>query len=273
MTDASAPPADTVTPEAIALMEALDQVEPDAPTACAGWTTHDILAHLTAGSKELADLIGETLDGRPDRATRGFEERELPFRTLPHDELREQLFTQSLRKRAAYDALAERVEDPTILFTGTRISVAELETHSRSEAAIHRWDLVGDDAVSDTLLAQPELTAHAVKVLNRMPVLDESARALAARVTTTLARPLRAVLRSPGQVDVVFLASGEGGCFEIADRPAEGDVVLTTDAAGRLLALWGRRSASRPLDVAGDPALVASLQQIWWPRAQAWPPA
>jgi hypothetical protein len=38
---------------------------------------------------------------------------------------------------------------PAIAFTGTRATVAEFETHGRSEAAIHRWDLVGDDDIGE----------------------------------------------------------------------------------------------------------------------------
>jgi uncharacterized protein (TIGR03083 family) len=70
-----------------ALAAALEHAEPSAPTACAGWTAHDIAAHLAAGAKEMADLIEEHLAGRPPRATQGYEERERPFRALDQDEL------------------------------------------------------------------------------------------------------------------------------------------------------------------------------------------
>ena len=33
-------------PEPAALAEVLEDVEPSAPTACAGWTAHDVVAHL-----------------------------------------------------------------------------------------------------------------------------------------------------------------------------------------------------------------------------------
>jgi hypothetical protein len=148
-----------------------------------------MVAHLAAGAKEVADLIEESLDGLPERPTRGFEERELPFRALLHDELRNRLVAENKRKLIAYDALRERSDNPTISFTGTRVSVEEMEMHSRSEAAIHRWDLVGDDDASNELLAQPELTAHAVKVLDRMVTLDESARALGVRARKAAGRP------------------------------------------------------------------------------------
>jgi len=42
--------------EGTALMATVDDASPTAPTACAGWTTHDIVAHFAPGSKEIADL-------------------------------------------------------------------------------------------------------------------------------------------------------------------------------------------------------------------------
>jgi hypothetical protein len=54
--------------EAHALMSTLSEVSPSAPTACVGWSAHHIVAHLAAGSKEIADLIEERLlAGRPGR--------------------------------------------------------------------------------------------------------------------------------------------------------------------------------------------------------------
>jgi hypothetical protein len=260
--------------EGRALLAAIDQLPPDAPTACGGWTAHHIAAHLAAGAKETADLIDERLDGRPDRPTRPFEEREAPFRAMSHDELRARLVAENVRKMAAWDALAEQTADSAITFTGTRITVDELETHSRSEAALHRWDLVGDDDTSGRLLAQPELTAHAVKVLNRMPVLTESARSLGVRAVQAGLPPLRLVFRSPDQPDepdVVLVVGRANSHFELADRPVGGDITLTTGAGNRLLVLWGRRSTSRSIAIEGSAALVAALDRVVWPNAKPWP--
>jgi hypothetical protein len=257
--------------EGRALLAAIDQLPPEAPTACAGWTAHDIAAHLAAGAEETADLIDERLDGRPVRPTRRFEGREAPFRAMGHDELRARLVTENVRMMAAWDALAEQTADPAIAFTGTRVTVDELETHSRSEAALHRWDLVGDDDTSGRLLAQPELTAHAVEVLNRMPVLTESARSLGIRARGAGLAPLRLLFRSPDQPDVpdVVLVIGRvASHFELADGPVGADITLTTDAGSRLLVLWGRRSTRRRLDIEGNAALVAALERVVWPNAQ-----
>jgi len=255
--------------EGRALLTALADTAPDAATACEGWTAHDIAAHLAAGAKEVADLAEERLAGSPERATRGFDEREAPLRDLPHDQLLHELVEHNKRKLAAYAALAGTSE-PDIAFTGTRLSVDELETHSRSEAAIHRWDLVGDDDASTALLSQPELTAHALKVLNVMPILNESARALGERALGS--RPgTRVVLRSAGHFDVVFVADSTGSRFEIVEEgAAEGDARVTSDPAQRLLTLWGRRSVERPLETDGDPRLLTALNDIFWPHAQRW---
>src|SRR5206468_3540706 len=58
--------------EGRALLAAIDALPPSAPTACTGWTAHEIVAHLTAGAKEIADLIEESIAGQPPRPTLGF---------------------------------------------------------------------------------------------------------------------------------------------------------------------------------------------------------
>jgi uncharacterized protein (TIGR03083 family) len=257
-----------------ALAAVLGDLEPTAPTACAEWTVHDLVAHLAAGAKETAELVEGHLAGQPARPTRGFDERERPFRALAHDELLVALAEQSRRKLAALDALADRDDHDAVAFTGTTMTAAQFQTHARSEAALHRWDLVGDDDLSHQLLGQPELTRHAVAVLNAMPVLDESAR------IRQSPEPRRIVLTSPGQPDVVIEARPAGARFElveeqaVADRdgPATGDILLATDAANRLLILWGRRSSQRRLTIETDGLGFGTIEPVLWPAAIPWPP-
>ena len=52
--------------------------------------------------------------------------------------------------------------------------VAHLAAGPQGIADLIEEKLAGSDAVSDELLAQPELTDHAVGVLNAMPILNES---------------------------------------------------------------------------------------------------
>ena len=162
--------------EFLAFYDVLKDTPPEAPTACAGWTAHELVAHLTAGAEEMADLVERTLRDAPERPTRGFEEREAPWRAVPDDELRSALLGQGGRLMAALDELYERDPDRTVLFTGCRLTASQLATHCRSESAIHRWDLVGDDDIGAALLAQPVLVEHGRFLLAAMPALTEGAR-------------------------------------------------------------------------------------------------
>jgi hypothetical protein len=225
------------------------------------------VAHLAAGAKEIADLIEEKLEGRPDRATRGFEEREAPFRAMEHEHLKDELVAHNLRKLAGYAALPE---DAWIAFTGTEITRGQLDTHSRSEAAIHRWDLVGDDDIGAELLSQPDLTSHAVWVLSSMSMLNESARALEVRAAATGHPSTKIGLRTVGQPNVVLVANPSSPHFEIGSDADAPDVILTMPAHHRLLALWGRRPTALDMTVAGDRDLLPVADRVLWPEAVPW---
>jgi hypothetical protein len=256
--------------ETQALMEALERVAPTSPTACGEWNAHDIVAHLAAGGKENADLIEAKLAGLPQRATRGFAEREAPFAALPDDELRRALVVEGQRKRTAIDSLAES-DEPFFEFTGRTFTVAQAKTHTRSEAAIHRWDLVGDDDLSEQLLSQVDLTAHAVDVLNSLPSLFEAPGSRAEHAG--LASDLRIVLRAPGTNDVIYGRTARGATFELAnDCVGAADAMVTTDAVNRLLTIWGRRSTERSLTIDTDSVAPELLESVLWPAAVPWPP-
>jgi hypothetical protein len=96
------------------------------------------------------------------------------------------------------------------------------------------------------------------------------------RVTERQKRPdgserLRIVFRSPHQPDVVLSACHGSSRFELADHPAPGDVILTTDPANRLLTLGGRRSSNHEITINGDGAVLPIPDTALWPNAQAWP--
>jgi uncharacterized protein (TIGR03083 family) len=249
--------------ESLALMETLAGADPGARTACTEWTVHELVAHLAAGAKENADLIEDALAGRPARATRAFAEREAAFVAMPDARLRVALIEESQRKFAALEALAARGPDATYPFTGRPFTAALATIHGRSEAAIHRWDIVGDDEVGLELLSAPELTRHAVEILNALPILTE---APAARAGVAQVRRLRIVLRSPAEPDVLVDITPEGSRFELAgvDQPAEGDAVVTTDSAHRLLSIWGRRSDRHRIAIDADPGLWARVAAVLW---------
>ncbi len=162
--------------EATAFLATLDRTAPRAPTACAGWTAHELVAHLTAGAAEMAELTEAVTNGHAERATRDFSAREAPYRGHGRRRPAQPLVVEAIRLSTAIDALDVGGTPRTVPFAGRRLGADELAMHGRSEAALHRWDLAGDDDVSAELLAQPELTAHAVEVLNTM--LDASPEAV-----------------------------------------------------------------------------------------------
>jgi hypothetical protein len=257
-------------PELAALFAILPNVVPEASTACTAWTAHALLAHLAAGAKERADLIEEKLAGRPERATKAFAEREAVFRAMHDEELRAALMREAGRFEAAVTALAQQGAHVTIAFATTRFTAAELATHQRSEAAIHRWDLVGPDETGDALLAQRELTQHGVTVLNSLQtVLQESPTP---RVQRAGVSAVRIVLRSPDHPDVVVKAAAGEGVFEMSDHaPLEGGALVTTDAAQRLLIIWGRRPTTRPIDIDAKTTPRRTVEAVLWPAARPWP--
>jgi uncharacterized protein (TIGR03083 family) len=245
------------------LMKTLAGADPAAPTACSQWTVHDLIAHLAAGAKENADLIENELAGHRARATRTFAERERSFVAMPDEQLRQELIHQSGRKLAALEALSANGPDAAYRFTGRPFTAAMAFTHARSEAAIHRWDIAGDDETSMELLAAPELTRHAVEILNTLPILCEApfSRARVAQIDT-----LRIVLRSPAQPDVVMDIHPDRAHFELVenDQRAAGDAIVETDPAHRLLSIWGRCAPDHPPTITADPKVWSSVAGVLW---------
>lgn len=212
----------------------------DTPTACPGWTVHELVAHLAAGAAEEADLIESHLGGLPERPTRGFGEREAPYRALDDTTLRDRLFTESLRLAAAIGRLGTE----TVAFTGRSMTAADFALHTRSECALHRWDIVGRDDVGWAMLAQPELARHAVSVLTSMPSLRE---ALGARLDVASGPSARVVVRSAPDDDLV-LDVADGSLRASWALPA-GPADVECEPAQRLLLLWGRHEPSSPLTI------------------------
>ena len=228
--------------EATALLDTLTHAAPTASTRCPRWTAHELVAHLAAGAKEMADLAEAHPGGNPPRATRPFADREGPFVAMDNAVLRDVLMVEALRLAAAIDALASA--DGTLVFSQSVLGAPQLRLHGRVEAAMHRWDLVGDDDVGDELLGQPDLTSHSLTVLSAMLGGGEDGPDTRARRCGT--GPLAAVVRSPGEPDVVVRRTHASVSFELAPSGVL-EPWIETDPATRLLLLWGRCSPDRPM--------------------------
>lgn len=228
--------------EAQAFLEALDSVPPNALTACTGWTVHDITAHIAAGADEIARLFEAYGEGLPVPATRHFEEREAPYRAMDDAALRKRLFVASARLASATQAVISRDPEAVIPFTGRQMKATSFAMHSRSECALHRWDMVGDDETSWRLLSQPEITEHAVSALGPL-LLGRGCSTSPAPSGTFAAR-----IRVPGEPDVVLERDATGATVWL--EAADDSPAIEADAGARLLFIWGRRP--------GDPSRIRS---------------
>ncbi len=152
-----------------AFLETLRRVRNTDPTRCEGWTVHELLAHLAAGSAEIADLANLPLQGvGPVRATRGFEEREAPYRLMRPMQLRRSFVREGMRATAAIIMLEQAGRD--LEFTGIALSPQSLLLHCESELIVHRWDITGDDDVSLQGLARRDIQEHTLTTIAKMPV-------------------------------------------------------------------------------------------------------
>jgi Mycothiol maleylpyruvate isomerase N-terminal domain len=228
--------------EEAAFVETIDTIEPTAPTRAAGWTAHDVLVHMSAGAAEIARNVSAFSEGGAASvpATRGFEEREAPYRAMSWAQLRNAFDVH--RKAMAESISVAITADPSARtpWTGRQMPIAAFVSHTRSEYALHRWDMVGDDAISLDLLSRPEHTAHAVRVLAGPLV----ARGVAAGATGEFR------FASPGLATIVVVPIALTVESEESDTAAD----IVSDAASRLLLLWGR--------MPDDPARITATSQV-----------
>lgn len=220
-------------PEWTAFRDTAANRHPNSGTACAAWTTRDIVAHQAGNAVELGRVLAAHLDRRPIPETRTFEQREPPFRQRSDTE-RIAALDHVIAELAR--VLERGLDEPGawVPWTGRRMKVAWFGEHMRSELILHRWDLAGDDELATTQLAQPWMTTHTVEAVGR-PLLRRGAAALPG--TSFTAR-----LRVSDQPDVILTGGAEAN---ISLGPADHNTqpALTTDAAARVLLLWGRQPA------------------------------
>jgi Mycothiol maleylpyruvate isomerase N-terminal domain len=223
--------------EAEAFLDARQHTAPEVLSACEGWTAHEVTAHLAATCAEVTRHLRPYLQGEQVPVTRSFEEREPPYRALNDAKLLTRLEAEEAGMRA-YIAQVLAVEPEAVIpWTGRRMAVAKFVPHLRNEFAIHRWDFVGDDETSTRLLAQPELTDHAVAVLGEI-----------------LLRRGRQHDPAPGEDFHVRLRAGEDDLrvvvqagqarLQHVDGQAD-EPYIELDTAARTLFIWGRRPDQR----------------------------
>jgi hypothetical protein len=229
-------------PEWAGFAEAVQARAPDAGTWCEAWTVRDIVIHQAGNAEELARVLAFHLEGAPV-ATRGFEEREAPYRAMNDADV----WAAAMRRMAELGEVAragdELPADTDVAWTGRTMKVPWFAEHMREELVLHGWDITGDDAAAQARLGERWMTEHTVEAVGR-PLLQRGTAALDFDDDEFI----EARLRVPG-VDDVIVAAGPDHT-DIALGPPQGAATLETDAAARVLLLWGRRP--------GDPSRVCS---------------
>jgi hypothetical protein len=200
----------------------------------------DIVIHQAGNAEELARVLGNHLEGeRVD--TRSFEEREGPLRAMNATDLWDALHGRMAMLNEVAEAADRLPADTDVAWTGRRMKPPWFAEHMREECVLHTWDITGDDAASQARLAQRWMTTHSVIAVGK-PLLRKGAGLLDS------GERIEARLRVPGADDV--LVATEKGSVRIELTEPDGPATLETDAAARVLLLWGRRPA--------DPSRICS---------------
>jgi hypothetical protein len=242
---------DDTLPELAPFVHAVQARRPDDGTWCEAWTVRDVLIHQTGNAEELARVLQAFLDGSPVE-TRGFD-REAPFRRLSDSELWATFLNRCERLTEVAAAAAQDLSpDTEVRWTGRTVTVPFFAEHMREELILHRWDLTGDDRTAVRALDEPWMTEHSVVSVGR-PLLARGGAGL----HLGPGGRIEGRLRTPGTDDIVVAADADGGSIRFA--APEGPAAIESDAATRVLLLWGRRPAdpSRWHSEAGPEALRA----------------
>lgn len=223
-------------PEWAPFAEAVQRRRPDAGTWCDAWTVRDIVVHQTGNADELGRVLEGHLVGEPV-ATRGFEEREAPYRAMTDADLWS-AFCDRMAQLGPVAAAAEDdlPDDTDVAWTGRTMKVRWFAEHMREELVLHGWDVTGDDPAAQARLGQQWMTEHSVRAVG-IPLLKRGAAQLGLRGDDRIESRIRVA----DSDDV--LVTAEADRTSIALAPPNGPAAIETDAAARVLLLWGRRPA------------------------------
>src|ERR1700683_4233128 len=224
--------------EVDAFLATVGHAAPEAVSACDGWTTHEIAAHVTGIAVEVIRHLEPYLQGDPVPRTRSFEEREAPLQAIGHLALLSRLDAEEERMRRLVGDVLSREPDAVIPWTGRHMAVAKFIPHLRNEHALHRWDIAGDDETSRQLLGDMDLGGHSVGELGGILLVAGRAHDPDPDAEVHLR------LRTDGQRDLrVIVENGNATLAWASDQADEPSVDI--DAGARQLFIWGRRPDHR----------------------------
>lgn len=224
--------------EADAFLATLNVAAPDAVSACQGWTTHEIAAHVAGIATEVTRHLEPYLQGEPVPKTRSFEEREAPLQALGHADLLRRLDSEEAQMRRLVAEVLDREPEAVIPWTGRHMAVAKFVPHLRNEHALHRWDVAGDDDISRQLLGGDDLVDHSVRELGRILLIAGR------KHDPDPDTDFRVRLRSDGHRDLRVLVHAGIAALAWADDSAD-EPWVDIDPVARHVFIWGRRPDRR----------------------------
>jgi mycothiol maleylpyruvate isomerase-like protein len=225
--------------EAVAFITTIEQTAPAAVSACDGWTTHEIAAHVTGIAVEVIRHLDPFQQGDPVPETRSFEEREAPLQAMEHAALLNRLDAEETRMRRLVDDVLAGRPDAVIPWTGRPMAVAKFLPHLRNEHALHRWDIAGDDEVSGDLLGDMDLVDHSVGELGAILLVAGRKHDPAPEADFGVR------LQVSGQPDLRVVVDRGTATLAWARDDDTGEPAVEMDAGARQLFIWGRRPDHR----------------------------
>lgn len=225
--------------EAEAFMTTVESTAPEAVSACDGWTTKEVAAHVLGIAIEVSRHLEPYLQGDPVPTTRSFEEREEPLRAAGHQAVLNRLDDEDQRMRTLIGDVLAGEPDAVIPWTGRQMAVAKFVPHLRNEHALHRWDLTGDDDGAQSLVGGLDLVEHSVGELGRILLAagrKHDPQPDAAFDVTLAAR---------GQPDLRVVVDGGSASLVWSSDEHDDAPRLEFEPSARHLFIWGRRPDRR----------------------------
>lgn len=135
---------------AMATIASLTDDEIDRPTGCAGWTRGQLVAHLTTGAEDLADL----LDGAPGRPTAAPTSARELTRALQAANRRLAETLSALRRGTRVETVTVPGYGEVGVYALPALRTAELVVHHHDLSTTWEWHEAAPDALVDAIEAR-----------------------------------------------------------------------------------------------------------------------
>ncbi|MBX5491065.1 MAG: maleylpyruvate isomerase family mycothiol-dependent enzyme [Chloroflexi bacterium] len=230
-----------------------------APTACAGWTARDVVAHLILGAEVFVTYTQAQLEGRssPPVTPAARAERQAALRARPDEALLDDLERLTDEFARLLEAQPAAVLERPVPLPFGQFPLAWMSFGRVNELALHHWDLRAprepDARVSAAAL--PFIVPANFQAVSLLAQGERQDGVWQLEIPDVATEP-QSLRVAGGQVSVAPGASADATCT----------LRLDGDALVRLL--WGRLDLARAIDtgrvqVVGDRAHALALQRLF----------